>query len=268
MGVDEFGGTGRGIDEEAEPGEGVLLEEVPALAHRHFLAADAAGAVSSHQVVTADFLQGAVGVGEQDAGTVRGDVDHGGVGDTEPDIATVPRPGICKVDEHVGLRVEPGGVPDQLLEVDAVALAGEAHVDPGVGVTVSEDSVGDVVFDQHADAVDLQDAGSHGGLDASPRAVVDVDRVDASTVQQVGQHQPGRAAPDDADGGVGDGAWGHESFPFGTFGAWAVSGVRGGQDARGDGKGVVGGGDPAVHRGLQDQFGDLVVGEAVAAGGQ
>ncbi len=171
------------------------------------VAADAAGAVGADQVVAADLLRLARGVGEQDAGVLAGHVDDGDLADVVPHVAAVALAGVGEVDEHVGLRVELDRGADQVLEVDAVALAAEGQLDALVPVAVAQHPVGDAGLDEHPDAVLLEDPGAVGVLDLLAGADLDDDRLDARAREQVGEHQSGRAAADDADGGAGHLGW-------------------------------------------------------------
>ena len=74
-------------------------------------------------------------------------------------------------------------------------------LDPGVLVALAEHPVGDAGVDEQADAAGLEDSGADGLRDLGVRPVVDDHVVDPVAGEQVGQHQPGGSAADDADSG-------------------------------------------------------------------
>jgi len=188
------------LTENSEPGERVLPEEVCSVRGRHLLPTEAAGSVRADQIVAAHLTEDAVGVGEPNAGGARGDVDDLGAHHAKVDLGPVTGAGVGEIGEDGSLGIEPDRRAHQVLEVDVVTAAAKTQLDPAVLVTVLQDAPGHPAVDEEPHAVALEDARPDRRLDLMPRTDVDRHRVDAGHVQQVAQHQPGRAASHDPDG--------------------------------------------------------------------
>ena len=210
--VDQFLGTGRRFDQDAEPGEGVLHEVVGAVFLRDRPFADAAGTVRADQDLGVDFLCPAVLVGEPDLRGVGGQVRDDGVGHRVVHFPAIAFAGSGEVDEHLVLRVEPDRFPDQVLEVDAVAHPAEPQVDALVLVAGLQHPVRDARIHQHVHAAVFEDAGPVGGADRLVVALLDHHVVDPGLGEQVRQHEARRAAADDSDFGGDDFRIGHSGL--------------------------------------------------------
>src|SRR4029079_13938986 len=92
----------------------------------------------------------------------------------------------------------------QRLEVDEVADPAEPEPGTAVFVALTQHPLGHAAVDEQAHAPALEDAGPVRRLDLLAGAGVDDHRFDAGHVEQVGEHQAGRPAADDADLGPGD----------------------------------------------------------------
>src|SRR5690606_25546211 len=127
--------AGRGLAEDAEPGERVLAE-VAGARSAHRLARDAVRAVGADDEVRLDLEGGAVGVGGDDPGPVGvGALDAVG-GDAEAEVLAVGQSGGDEVAQRLVLRIEPDAAPDEVLEVDAVPGPGEPQLDAVVTVSL------------------------------------------------------------------------------------------------------------------------------------
>ena len=102
----------------------------------------------------------------------------------------------------------------------AAVVETEPELDAFMAVALTQHPIGHPGVDEQVDAVLLEDARPHGPLDLEPRSDVDDDGADAGPREQVGEHQSGRAAAHDPDGGARDGAWGHGTSVGTDHGTW------------------------------------------------
>ena len=87
----------------------------------------------------------------------------------------------------------------QLAERDAVPLARELQRDAVVHDALAAHPLADAGGVQQVDGALLQHAGADAGLDVLAAASLEHHRLDAGQVQQLREHEPGRAGADDRD---------------------------------------------------------------------
>ena len=87
----------------------------------------------------------------------------------------------------------------ELAEVDAVAASAESQLDAVVHQALAPHSIAQAGFIQQVDGALLQHAGPDTLLDVLPAPGLDHHRLDALQVQQVRQHQTGRAGAHDSN---------------------------------------------------------------------
>ncbi len=98
------------------------------------------------------------------------------------------------------LGVERDGLAaGQLVQIDPVRLSGEAQVDSPVHGPLALHPFAEAHLGQQIDRALLEHAGPDGRLDLRPAAQLEHDGLDPLQVQEVGEQQPCRAGPDDAD---------------------------------------------------------------------
>src|SRR5262249_54442728 len=109
------------------------------------------------------------------------------------------QPRLDQVLHDLRLAVDHDRLARQRLEVEVVPLAGELQVDAAVDDSLPLHALADARVAEEAGGSLLEHPRADPRLDVLATAVLEHDRVDAFQVEQVREHQPGRAGADDAD---------------------------------------------------------------------
>ena len=140
------------------------------------------------------------GVTEADRRALGLDAVEAHVADLEEQLRPGGEPGGDQVLHDLLLAVDRDPAPARELgERDAVALAVEAQLDPVVHEPLALEALPHAHLDQQVHGALLEHSGAHALLDVLAVAGLEDHRLDAAQVQQLAEHEPGRARPDDAD---------------------------------------------------------------------
>ena len=189
---------GRDRSEDPEPAERILARELGQHAVRNARAADPVEAVAARDHVALDLLPRPL-VGERQQRPLGLEVGDGHAGDLEQQRPARLQPRLDQILDDLGLAVDDDRLAHQLLEVDPVPLAVELDPDPRVDLPVALHPPAHTGLDEQVGGPLLEHARADPRLDVLAAPVLDHDGVDALQVEQVREHQAGRAGTDDPD---------------------------------------------------------------------
>ena len=127
--------------------------------------------------------------------------------DLEEQLGALVQPRRDQVLHDLLLPVDRDPAPvGELAERDPVALAVEAQLDPVVHEALALEALAHAHLLEQVHRSLLEHAGAHALLDVLAVARLEHHRVDPGPVQQLAEHEPGGAGPDDPDlGALGHG---------------------------------------------------------------
>ena len=116
------------------------------------------------------------------------------------DLSARAEPRLHQILHHFLLRVDGDrAAAGQLGQIDAVPAPAEAEPDAIVPQSLALQTLADAGFDHQVHRALLQHARAHPIFDVLAAAALQNDRLDASQVQQMREHQAGRSRPDNTD---------------------------------------------------------------------
>ena len=199
MGVDQLVVRRRDRGEDAEPAERVLARERPQDARRDARPADAVEAVAAGDDVALELVLPAL-VREQDTRPLRLEVLDADVVHLEEQRAPGLEPRRDQILDDLGLAVDVDRLAaGELAHVDPVALAVELQLDARVDEALAAQALPDACVGEEVDDALLEHAGADARLDVLAAAVLEDHRLDPVEVEQLREHQAGRAGADDRD---------------------------------------------------------------------
>ncbi len=133
--------------------------------------------------------------------------------DLELDLAAAREPRRDQILHDLLLAVNRERAPARELgERDAIAPLVEREQQPVVNQSLAVQALGQAQLVEQVDGALLEDAGAHALLHVGAAAAFEDHRRDPFALQQMREHQAGRAGPDDRDLSLGHLGFRHRSF--------------------------------------------------------
>lgn len=200
-GVNEFGGRGRGLGEDAEPAEGIVALEFLEYPGGNGRARDAVESIASGDDVALKRV-GPARLGPGDVWPVGGDVVWNDLFGVEDDLAVPRQAGRDQVAHHELLTVDHDVPAGEGLEVDPVIAAIEAQQNAVMTDAVLLHAGSDTDLGEQGFRGVFEEAGADAGFDVFAGVALKHDGVDAAQIQQMREEKAGRAGTDDGDLGA------------------------------------------------------------------